>query len=105
MPPTPKAADKRAPLPRQSYHEKGFAKDWQRLTRSGRYNMNHLKEAMLLLIANAGPLPPEWRDHELTGNWGGHRECHVGGDFLLIYRLDNDRVVFIRAGTHADLFE
>ena len=104
MPSTPKAG-KRAPLPRQSYHDKGFIKDWRRLTHSGRYNMNNLKEVMLLLIANAGPLPPEWRDHELVGHWGGHRECHVGGDFLLIYRLDDDKVVFVRTGTHAELFE
>ena len=78
---TPASAGKRAPLPRQSYYEKGFTKDWQRLTRSGRYNMNRLKEAMLLLIANTGSLSREWRDHELTGDWSGHRECHVGGDF------------------------
>jgi len=63
---TPTPATKRAPLPRQSYYGKGFTKDWQRLTRSGRYNMNTLKEVMLLLIANTGPLPPEWRDHDLS---------------------------------------
>lgn len=105
MPSTPTAASKRAPLPRQSYYEKGFTKDWHRLTRSGRYNMNNLKEAMLLLIANTSPLPPEWKDHELVGDWAGHRECHVGGDFLLIYRLDGDKIIFVRAGTHSELFE
>jgi mRNA interferase YafQ len=42
--------------------------------------MNRLKEAMLLLIANDGPLGPEWKDHPLTGgDWIGHRECHIGG--------------------------
>ena len=51
--------------------------------------MNGLKQAMLLLVANNGPLPPEWLDHPLTGDWLGHRECHIGGDFLLIYRLDD----------------
>lgn len=102
---TPASNRKRAPLPRQSYYAKSFTKDWQRLTRSGRYDMNALKEAMLLLIANAGPLPPEWRDHDLVGGWSGHRECHAGGDFLLIYRFDGDKIIFVRAGTHADLFE
>ena len=102
---TPAPAGKRAPLPRQSYHGKGFTKDWRRLTRSGRYNMNTLKEVMLLLIANTGPLPPEWRDHELAGDWAGHRECHAGGDFLLIYRFDGDKIIFVRAGTHSELFE
>ena len=70
--------------------------------------MNRLKEAMLLLIANYGPLGPEWLDHPLKGDWEGHRECHIGGDFLLAYKLDGGGktglVVFVRAGTHADLF-
>jgi mRNA interferase YafQ len=70
--------------------------------------MNVLKEIMLLLVANDGPLPAEWLDHTLTGDWRGHRECHVGGDFLLIYRLDESvktgLVVFVRSGTHSELF-
>ena len=49
--------------------------------------MRRLREAMVLLVANDGPLPPEWLDHSLKGDWAGHRECHAGGDFLLIYRL------------------
>jgi len=52
---------------------------------------------------------PEWLDHPLKGDWDGHRECHVGGDFLLVYRLAetpaSGLIVFVRAGTHADLFE
>ena len=44
-----------------------------------------------------------------SGEWADHRECHIGGDFLLIYRLGgigaNEVVVFVRAGTHAELFE
>lgn len=71
--------------------------------------MQQLKEVMLLLIANDAPLPAEWLDHALIGDWLDHRECHVGGDFLLIYRIDSqskqEMVVFVRAGTHAELFE
>lgn len=103
------AASKRAPLPRASDYTKLFFKDWERLSRSGQYDMNRLKKAMLLLIANDGPLGPGWRDHPLSGEWQGHRECHIGGDFLLAYMLDdgvkNGLVVFVRTGTHADLFE
>src|ERR1700733_13418100 len=79
------AASKRATLPRASDYTREFLKDWQRLSHSGRYDMNRLKEAMMLLTANDGPLPPEWLDHPLTGGWDGHRECHIGGGFLLIY--------------------
>jgi len=102
-------ASKRAPLPRAADYTKSFLKDWERLSRAGRYNMNRLKEAMLLLIINDGPLGPEWLDHPLGGDWEGFRECHIGGDFLLVYKIHNsgkyDLVVFVRAGTHAELFE
>ena len=103
------AASKRALLPRAADYAKSFLKDWERLSRAGRYDMNWLKEAMLLLIANDTPLGPEWLDHPLGGEWDGHRECHVGGDFLLAYKLvvsaKHGLVIFVRAGTHADLFE
>jgi mRNA interferase YafQ len=103
------AKSKRASPPREFTRTKEFKKDWQRLAHSGRYDLNGLKEAMLLLIGNAAPLPAEWLDHPLSGPWANHRECHIGGDFLLIYKLDGDsadeRVIFVRAGTHAELFE
>jgi len=100
------AKQKRAKLPRNSDKTKQFAKDWERLSHSGRYDLVRLKETMMLLIANDAPLPPEYLDHELSGGWDGFRECHIGGDFLLIYELPADSVIiFTRAGTHADLFE
>lgn len=53
--------------------------------------------------SNLDQLAPEWLDHPLTGDWAGHRECHIGGDFLLIYWLDDTGksglVVFVRSGT------
>ena len=99
------ASTKRAPLPRRSDYTKAFVKDWERLSRSGRYDMHRLKEVMLLLIANEAPLPPQWLDHPLKGKWADHRECHVGGDCLLIYQSNADMVVFVRSGSHSDLFE
>lgn len=103
------ASSKRATLPRTADYSKAFLKDWERLSRSGRFDLKRLKEAMLLLVANDGPLGPEWLDHPLKGNWDGYRECHIGGDFLLIYRLATgsklEQIVFVRAGTHANLFE
>lgn len=98
------ASAKRAPLPRTSDFTKHFLRDWERLSRSGRYDMRQLKEAMLLLIANDSPLGPEWLDHPLEGEWSDHRECHIGGDFLLIYRADATAVTFVRTGSHTVLF-
>ena len=66
--------------------------------------MTRLKEAMMLLISNNAPLSAEWFDHPLKGNWADHRECHIGGDFLLIYQVEGNAINFVRAGTHAELF-
>lgn len=99
------ASSKRAPLPRRADYTQAFAKDWERLSRSGRYDLHRLKEVTLLIVANDGPLPAQWRDHALRGEWADHRECQVGGDFLLIYQCDSSMVVFVRAGTHSELFE
>ncbi len=71
--------------------------------------MRLLKSVILLLIANDGPLGPEWKDHLLKGEWSDFRECHIGGDFLLIYQVDDaagksGTVDFVRAGTHSELF-
>lgn len=105
MPSTKKpASSKRAALPRSADYAKSFLKDWERLSRSGRYDMVQLKEAMMLLIANDSPLGPEWLDHGLKGDWADHRECHIGGDFLLIYQIDRNLINFVRAGTHSELF-
>ena len=72
--------------------------------------MRLLKSVMLLLIANDAPLGPEWRDHALKGDWAGFRECHIGGDFLLTYEINDvdgksGKVIFVRAGTHSELFK
>ena len=78
-------------------------KVWVRLSHAGRYDIKRLKEAMLL-IANDAPLGPEWLDHPLKGDWADHRECHIGGDFLLIYQLEANWINFVRCGTHSELF-
>lgn len=57
-------------------------------------------------LANELPLPEKNNDHPLTGNWVGHRECHILPDWLLIYRVDGDVLVLTlaRTGTHSDIF-
>ena len=98
------AASKRASLPKAADYTKVFLKDWQRLSHSERYDMVRLKQAMMLLIANDQELGPEWLDHALKGEWADHRECHIGGDFLLIYHLADNAINFVRSGTHSELF-
>jgi mRNA interferase YafQ len=98
------ASSKRATLLRAADYSKAFLKDWQRLSHSGRFDLVRLQEVMILLIANESPLGPEWLDHPLKGAWADHRECHIGGDFLLIYQIEANAINFVRSGTHSDLF-
>jgi mRNA interferase YafQ len=97
--------DRRPVLPRSDDHTRAFTQGWERLARSGRYDLRRLREAMLLLIARDGRLEAQWRDHPLRGERADHRECHAGGGLLLVYRPSEDAVLFVRLGIHADLFE
>jgi mRNA interferase YafQ len=63
--------------------------------------------AVLELLIDGEPLPPELRDHPLRGNFAGSRDCHLEPDWLLIYTLSENgaHVCFERTGTHSDLFQ
>ena len=65
-----------------------------------------LLEEVVERLAMGEPLPEKNRDHALTGDWVGHRECHIQPDWLLVYRVQNDVLVLTlaRTGTHSDLF-
>lgn len=81
-----------------------FKKDYK-LAMKRNLNTGLLKE-IVELLANGKELPEKYRDHNLTGNWKGHRECHIQPDWLLIYKIENDVLVLTlaRTGTHSDLF-
>lgn len=57
-------------------------------------------------LAAQQPLDAKYRDHNLTGNYRGFRECHIEPDWLLVYRTDEDQLelFLFRTGTHSDLF-
>ena len=65
-----------------------------------------LLEKVITDLANGVVLQEKNNDHPLTGNWVGHRECHILPDWLLIYRVEGDVLVLTlsRTGTHSDLF-
>lgn len=58
------------------------------------------------VLANGGMLDEKYRDHELTGNYSGTRECHIEPDWLLIYEICDNMLVLMlnRLGTHSELF-
>ena len=66
-------------------------------------DMTKLRDLMLLLIEDK-PLPREYKDHPLKGNWRHHRDSHIEPDWLLIYKKDGNDLYFVRTGTHADIF-
>ena len=84
-----------------------FRRNRRALIKRG-YDMSKLETTVDLLLTG-GPMPPEYRDHPLKGNYNGYRECHVGGegDWLLIYKISKNKLilVFTATGTHIDLFE
>mgnify|MGYP002510024773 CR=1 FL=1 len=65
-----------------------------------------LLEEIISTLAMGIPLSEKNRDHALTGNWTGHRECHIQPDWLLVYRVEGDVLVLTlsRTGSHSDLF-
>jgi len=98
------ANEKRAPLPKRTDRTAEFKKSWDRYNRAGRHDMREVREVMTLLWLGES-LPKEYLDHELTGEWAGYRECHIRGDFLLIYEVTKDDVIFVELGSHAELFK
>jgi mRNA interferase YafQ len=80
-----------------------FQRDLKRMRRRGK-DIDKLKSVMRVLIAGDA-LDPMHRDHKLVGNWKGRRDCHIESDWLLLYKLDDQDLVFERTGSHADLFQ
>ncbi len=82
-----------------------FKKD---LKKASKRNLKIEKlEKVIDILANGEMLSEKYRDHELSGNYSGCRECHIEPDWLLIYEIHNDKLILIltRTGTHSDLFE
>lgn len=79
-----------------------FERDTKRMKKRGK-NIEKLKIIILTILVEE-PLDLIHRDHKLIGNWVGRRGCHIESDWLLIYKVESDRVVFERTGTHSDLF-
>lgn len=80
-----------------------FKKDIQRMQLRGA-KLEQLAEIMTKL-GKAETLDPKYHDHPLKGNYAGRRECHIKPDWLLIYKIDGQSIIFERSGTHSDLFD
>lgn len=85
-------------------YETTFKKDFKRIVKRG-YDARLLEKAIEIL-AKEEPLPQRYKDHPLTGDYAGFRECHITPDWLLIYRISSNELILYltRTGTHSDLF-
>lgn len=80
-----------------------FAKDMIRMTKRGQ-NMELLKQVIFRIVT--ANLIPRDKDHPLKGNFRGYRECHVKGDWVVVYRkLDEQTIELYRTGSHSDIFK
>lgn len=79
-----------------------FKRDVEKAKRSGR-DMAKLT-AIMTAIAERRRLEPAREDHALRGEWKGYRDCHVEGDWVLIYKVEGGKASFARTGTHSEVF-
>lgn len=83
-----------------------FKKDFRR-EKKGKHkkNLEALLANVVGLLVDDQPLPVANRDHPLTGDWEGFRDCHLKPDLLLLYCLpDEARLQLVRLGSHSELF-
>ena len=80
-----------------------FKRDYK--LQSKRHKDQDLLDNIITMLVKEGSLPASNRDHPLQGDYKGYRECHVGPDWLLIYKVEHDNIFFVRTGTHSDLFK
>lgn len=84
-----------------------FKKDYKRVSATPRHrsDLGGLFTEVLGQLLHDLPLAESYRDHLLTGNWSGYRECHIKPDLLLIYsKPDDDVLRLARLGSHSELF-
>lgn len=80
-----------------------FKKDYKRIKKQNK-DLFNLRAVIEKLVAGQS-LEPKFRDHQLSGSWKGHRNCHIEPDWILIYRITADDLYLERTGSHSELFK
>ena len=80
-----------------------FKKDYKRIKKQNK-DLYKLRTVIEKLAAGQ-LLEPKHHDHQLSGNWKGHRDCHIEPDWILIYRITVDDLYLERTGSHSELFK
>ena len=84
------------------YYTSQFKKDYKKVKKQNK-DINKFKTVIELLVSGQ-KLESKYQDHQLSGIWKGHRDCHIEPDWILIYRISSDSLYLERTGSHSDLF-
>jgi len=84
-------------------YTKQFAKDIKRMQK--REKPQEKIKVVITKLVNEERLDANYKDYKLVGNYKGRRECHIEPDWLLVYKIKENEIIFERTGTHSDLFE
>lgn len=87
----------------QAVYTKRFEKDIKKVKKRGKDVEKFKQVARVLILGQT--LEAKYRDHKLIGNYQNRRECHIEPDWLLIYKIEQEQIIFERTGSHADLFD
>jgi len=80
-----------------------FKKDYKRIKKQNK-DLSKIR-VVIEKLSSGQVLDPKYNDHQLSGNWKGHRDCHIEPDWLLIYRIFSDDLYLERTGSHSELFK
>jgi len=86
----------------QPEYSNSFKRDYKKIKKQNK-DICLMKEIMEDLV-NGKPLPPKNRDHALAGNYAGYRSCHIQPDWVLIYKIMGNMIVFSRTGSHSKVY-
>lgn len=84
-------------------YTKQFEKDLKEIKKRNK-DTSKVKTVIVKLLTNT-PLLSKYRNHKLGGSYIGRWECHIEPDWLLIYKIEKDVIIFERTGSHSDLFK
>ena len=81
---------------------KDFKRDLKKLTAEIMLSSEFIE--VFYCLQHDLPLPEKYKDHSLTGDWRGYRDCHIKNDLVLIYKIEDDLIKLARVNSHSEVF-
>ena len=83
---------------------KDYKRDLKRLANQPEILLSAEMSDVMHHLLNGKNLPEKYKDHALSGNWKGFRDCHIKNDLVLIYHVNNEELTLVRLNTHSEVF-